>query len=388
MSSSRQLRVSVYRFLQKIISTMIRTFKRLHSNWNQIKKHKGELDLKKAQYRAKISQRITQAVKSNGSQADTNVLLRKLLEEARENDVPKKLIEDVIERAKKSSAAGSLSVFEAKYKSVFFLVECMTDNKSRTSQHIRKIVQDSDGQFCGQSNEVSWAFKHSGIMDLYGPLSDKELGLVSSCLKKLQPFYEKLSRLNPAEAGPVIQELDDLVNSDAFQTIIPKSIRVEDIFDKAIDYGADDVYEIDIDFSKTQYADALPLFNIKSAKLSLAKYLPFLRGAQIVVEPHHLDLVSNDLMSETICGHKPLMARSAAMYVPDYAKYGKELWQDYHNQAYSSDDVNNMKTILAKLHGHEEVVQVWHNIRSEDPWRDFVLPEEIQNLDRANEVLV
>jgi len=124
-----------------------------HSKWANIKRQKGVNDIKRAQIFTKIARAITVAVQKFGGDPDSNPNLRLAIEKARAENMPK----DNIERAIKKGTGGSLGaqrLEDAKYEGfgpngIAILVDCLTDNKNRTTAEIRNIFTRFGGNLGG-----------------------------------------------------------------------------------------------------------------------------------------------------------------------------------------------------------------------------------------------
>ena len=113
-----------------------------HNKWSKVKRIKEVIDKKKGAIYSKYLKEITILAK-NGSDPNHNARLRKAIEDAKAQNVPK----DNIERAVKKGA-GELNdgaqLEELIYEGigpngVAILVDCVTDNRLRTQPEIRKI---------------------------------------------------------------------------------------------------------------------------------------------------------------------------------------------------------------------------------------------------------
>ncbi len=117
---------------------------------------------------SRCSKEIILAAKA-GSDPAGNARLRAAIESAKKQSVPRDNIERSIKRG-----AGLLEpvVFETVTYEGFtphrvpVIVECLTDNKNRTTTSIRVLFRK--GQL-GNSGSVSWDFSHVGLVDATAP---------------------------------------------------------------------------------------------------------------------------------------------------------------------------------------------------------------------------
>jgi YebC/PmpR family DNA-binding regulatory protein len=142
-----------------------------HSKWSTIKRKKGALDAKRGKIFTRLIKEITVAARMGGGDADGNPRLRAAIASAKTENMPK----DNIERAiKKGTGELEGAVYEEiTYEGygpggVAILVDCMTDNKNRTVADIRHYFSKSGGNL-GESGCVSWMFNKKGTI-----LVDKE----------------------------------------------------------------------------------------------------------------------------------------------------------------------------------------------------------------------
>jgi YebC/PmpR family DNA-binding regulatory protein len=161
-----------------------------HSKWSTIKRKKGALDAKRGRIFSKLAKEIVVAARAGGADAEMNPRLRTVLLACRAANMPR----DNIDRAiKKGTGDGEgIQYEEIRYEAygpagVAIIVDTVTDNSRRTIAEIRHTVTKFGGTMA-EKNAVSWNFERRGMI------------------------------------------------------AIPKEgVSEEDIFDKAIEAGADDV---------------------------------------------------------------------------------------------------------------------------------------------------
>ena len=112
---------------------------------------------------SKLSKEITVAAKMCDPDPEKNPRLRLAVKEAKQNSVPK----DVIERAIKKSTAGDGDDYEEiRYEGygpngIAVIVEAMTDNKNRTASNVRAIFSKNGGNL-GETGSVGFMFERKG----------------------------------------------------------------------------------------------------------------------------------------------------------------------------------------------------------------------------------
>jgi YebC/PmpR family DNA-binding regulatory protein len=137
-----------------------------HSQFKNIMYRKGAQDARRAKVFSKISREITVAVKEGGTDPESNTRLRSALLSARSENMPK----DNVDRAVKKALGGDTG---ADYQNVRYegygpggvaiIVEGLTDNKNRTAPEVRSAFTKFGGSL-GETNSVSFQFDHVGYI--------------------------------------------------------------------------------------------------------------------------------------------------------------------------------------------------------------------------------
>jgi YebC/PmpR family DNA-binding regulatory protein len=153
-----------------------------HSKWANIQHRKGRQDAKRGKIFTRLIKEITVAAKLGGSDPDINPRLRLAMDKAYDNNMPK----DNVERAMKRGA-GELEgadYIELRYEGygingAAVMVDCMTDNKTRTVADVRHAFTKHGGNL-GTDGSVSFMFRHCGQM-IFAPGTD-EIALLEVAL--------------------------------------------------------------------------------------------------------------------------------------------------------------------------------------------------------------
>ena len=147
-----------------------------HSKWSTIKRKKGALDAKRGKIFTRLIKEISVAARMGGGDPEGNPRLRSAISSAKTENMPK----DNIERAiKKGTGELEGAVYEEiSYEGygpsgVAVLVDCMTDNKNRTVADIRHAFSKSGGNL-GESGCVSWMFNKKGTIVVDKETIDEE----------------------------------------------------------------------------------------------------------------------------------------------------------------------------------------------------------------------
>lgn len=137
-----------------------------HSKWASIKHKKGAADAKRGRIFTKLIREITVAAKDSGGNPDTNPTLRTAMGRANEANMPKDNITKAIKK-------GTGELPGISYESCLFegygpggvaiIVECLTDNKNRSSAEVRNIFSKRGGNMAG-AGSVAWIFSSKGYI--------------------------------------------------------------------------------------------------------------------------------------------------------------------------------------------------------------------------------
>lgn len=135
-----------------------------HSKWANIKHRKAAADAKKGKVFTRLIKEITVAAKLGGGDPDTNPRLRLAMDKAREANMAKDSVQNAIKRG--SGQLEGVSYEEARYEGygpggAAILVECLTDNRTRTVAEVRHAFTKNGGNL-GSDGSVSYLFKHCG----------------------------------------------------------------------------------------------------------------------------------------------------------------------------------------------------------------------------------
>lgn len=136
-----------------------------HSKWSTIKRKKGVTDAKRGALFTKLIREITVAARAGGEDLDSNPRLRTAVLKAKSNNMPN----DNIDRAiKKGVGNVDGAVYEEiRYEGygpggVAIMVDCITDNKNRTTPEIRSIFGKNGGNL-GETGSVNYLFDRKGM---------------------------------------------------------------------------------------------------------------------------------------------------------------------------------------------------------------------------------
>lgn len=134
-----------------------------HSHWHNIKHKKAANDVKRAAVVAKMGKLITVAVNQGGPHVADNPRLRLAVAKAKSSGMAIETIERAIKKASGQAADGK-SMVELTYEGyapggVAVVVDCLTDNRTRTAPEIKKLFERAGGSV-GTPGCVAWQFKN------------------------------------------------------------------------------------------------------------------------------------------------------------------------------------------------------------------------------------
>jgi len=139
-----------------------------HSHWSKIKRAKGANDAKRGKIWSKIARKIIISSRSGGGDPKENLNLRYIIEEARAVNMPKDTIEKAI--AKGTGELGGEQFEAVVYEGygpggMAFIVEGLTNNRTRTAPEMRRIFEMAGGNFAA-SGAVAFQFTKQGIITI------------------------------------------------------------------------------------------------------------------------------------------------------------------------------------------------------------------------------
>lgn len=192
-----------------------------HSKWSTIKRKKGAADAKRGQLFTRLAREITLAARIGGGDPDANVRLRLAIDRARANNMPKDNIERAIARGSGTSKDGS-ALEEIYYEGyaphgIALMIECVTDNRNRAVADIRHVLNRYGGSM-GEGGSVSWQFNRAAYFSviLDGIDSDQVFELaVDAGADDVTVGLDLIEIIGPVET---FKSISDALNSGGIQT--------------------------------------------------------------------------------------------------------------------------------------------------------------------------
>ncbi len=145
-----------------------------HSKWANIQHRKGKQDAKRGKAFTRLIKEITVAARLGDSDPASNPRLRLAMEKAYDQNMPKDNVERAIKRG--SGELEGVAYQELRYEGygisgAAVIVDCMTDNKTRTVADVRHAFSKNGGNL-GTDGSVAFLFKHCGQM-IFAPGTDE-----------------------------------------------------------------------------------------------------------------------------------------------------------------------------------------------------------------------
>ena len=145
-----------------------------HSKWANIQHRKGKQDAKRGKVFTRLIKEITVAARLGDSDPAGNPRLRLAMEKAYDQNMPKDNVERAIKRG--SGELEGVDYQELRYEGygingAAVIVDCMTDNKTRTVADVRHAFSKNGGNL-GTDGSVAFLFKHCGQM-IFAPGTDE-----------------------------------------------------------------------------------------------------------------------------------------------------------------------------------------------------------------------
>ncbi len=137
-----------------------------HSKWHSIKHKKGATDAKRGKLFTKFIKEITVAARTGGGDPDANARLRKAILDAKAGNMPNDTIDRAVRRG--TGAEEGVNYEEITYEGygpggVALLIEAVTDNRNRTVAEIRHMFSKNGGNL-GEAGSVGWLFEKKGYI--------------------------------------------------------------------------------------------------------------------------------------------------------------------------------------------------------------------------------
>lgn len=146
-----------------------------HSKWANIQHRKGRQDAKRGKIFTRLIKEITIAAKLGGGDPDSNPRLRLAMDKATDANMPKDNIQRAIDKG--TGNLEGVEYVELRYEGygiggAAVMVDCLTDNKTRTVADVRHAFNKHGGNM-GTDGSVAFQFVHQGYL-LFDPATDED----------------------------------------------------------------------------------------------------------------------------------------------------------------------------------------------------------------------
>lgn len=137
-----------------------------HSKWANIQHKKARVDAQRGKIFTKLIKEITVAAKLGGGDPSSNPRLRLAMDKAWDNNMPKDNIQRAIDKG--TGNLEGVEYIELRYEGygvggAALMVDCMTDNKTRTVADVRHAFTKNGGNL-GTDGCVAFNFQHQGYL--------------------------------------------------------------------------------------------------------------------------------------------------------------------------------------------------------------------------------
>ncbi|MDR2153076.1 MAG: YebC/PmpR family DNA-binding transcriptional regulator [Helicobacteraceae bacterium] len=192
----------------------------------------------------KLAKIITMAAKEGGGDPALNPKLRTAILTAKAQNMPKDNIEAAIKRASgKEAASIEIVTYEGKGpRGVMMIVECATDNPTRTVANVKIAFAKNGGQLA-QPGSLSFMFSRKAVFEIENDGSFDadalELSLIDAGLEELEIDGDTIYVYAPySDFGSIAKALED-------QKIEPKSANLQYIPNSPQEFSEEAIAEID-----------------------------------------------------------------------------------------------------------------------------------------------
>ena len=139
----------------------------------------------------KIGREISIAVKENGADPSTNARLRMAIQNSKACNMPKATVDAAIKRATSKDEKDLEEIVYEGYgpHGVAILIECLTDNSTRTVANMRLYLSRANGAL-GTSGSVAYMFERKGEFRIAlgdWQIDDLEMALIDGGADEIEP---------------------------------------------------------------------------------------------------------------------------------------------------------------------------------------------------------
>lgn len=224
-----------------------------HSHWAQIRHKKAIVDKKKSQLISKLINLILTSGKDNPN-PETNPKLKTAIERAKEFGVSQEVIERNLKKLREKENSQLEEIILEAYgpNGTGFLIKCLTDNKNRTINDIKSILNKNNAKLA-EPGSVMWLFNEYGVIEI--PKSQFQENLLENIIGMIEDFKEENERVvfyvqvgNIYKLREFLEKLGIVILSTEIQFIPETYVKIENeeeiksLVEKLLGYH--DVYEV------------------------------------------------------------------------------------------------------------------------------------------------
>ena len=319
------------------VSMQHRTMMAGHNKWSKIRHKKGANDVKKALILGKASKSLTVASKEcQGDRSDMR--LQAAIQHAKSVQLPRDRIDEAIEKGTKPKSGGEDDFFPLRFDAMMKLegnrdpgdssdssvpsvqvaciITALSDNRNRTTQHVRHLVTKFGGEFL-PTDHLNYLFDHVGHI------------LVEIAVNKI------------VDTNSDVEEAMLILEEELMECALEAgAINIE----PSTDDGEEDDTEID---GPTAATEATARFVVTTEEKELWKVVRALRGEATK------DTIEDDNGDSTARWN---LLRFEHRYVLKDQDYGEVA--GVHSESPARDSLD---TFLEQLDENEDVHKVYHN---------------------------
>ena len=182
-----------------------------HSKWSTIKHKKAANDAKRGKLFTRLNKEITIAAKLGGGDPDSNPRLRTAVAQARGANMPTDNIKRAIQKG--TGELPGVEYEEINYEGyapggVAVFVECLTDNRNRTTPEMRHVFSKHGGSLA-EPNSVAWMFDRIGrfLVPANGHSEESLMDVVVEAgAEDIQQLDDAFQVLSPPDAFHAVQQ--------------------------------------------------------------------------------------------------------------------------------------------------------------------------------------
>ena len=146
-----------------------------HSKWANIQHKKARADAQRGKIFTRLIKEITVAARLGGGDPGANPRLRLAMDKAAASNMPKDNVQRAIDKG--TGNLEGVEYIELRYEGygiggAALMVDCLTDNKTRTVADVRHAFSKHGGNL-GTDGCVAFNFKHQGYL-LFGPDTEED----------------------------------------------------------------------------------------------------------------------------------------------------------------------------------------------------------------------